>query len=65
MQYIALCIIARIFPFVWVRYFSGISGMFYRIMNGVAGIVIGTSHLFIWGTVIEIVKCKNILKELD
>ena len=63
-KYIALSIIAMIFSFVWVRYFSAISGIFYRITNGVAGIAIGTSCLFIWGAVIEIVKCRNILKEL-
>jgi hypothetical protein len=33
-------------------------------MNGVAGIAIGTSCLFIWGSLIEIVKCRDILKEL-
>ncbi len=63
-KYIALSIIAMIFSFVWVRYFSAISGIFYRITNGVAGIAIGTSCLFIWGAVIEIVKCRNILNEL-
>jgi hypothetical protein len=34
-------------------------------MNRVAGIAIGTSCLFIWGAVIEIVKCKNMLRELE
>ena len=64
-KYIALSIIAMIFSFVWVRYFSAISGIFYRITNGVAGIAIGTSCLFIWGAVIEIVKCKKMLRELE
>ena len=64
-KYIVLSIIAMIFSFVWVRYFSAISGIFYRVTNGVAGIAIGASCLFIWGAVIEIVKCKNILKKLE
>ena len=63
-KYIALCIIAMIVSFVCVRYFAAKGGIFYRIMNGVAGIAIGTSCLFIWGAVIEIVKCRNILNEL-
>jgi hypothetical protein len=63
-KYIALCIIAIIFSFVCVRYFCAEAGIFYRIMNGVAGIAIGTSCLFIWGAVIEIAKCRNILNEL-
>jgi len=63
-KYIVLCILAMIVSFVSVRYFCAKSGMFYRIMNGVAGIAIGTSCLFVWGAVIEIVKCRNILKEL-
>jgi hypothetical protein len=63
-KYIALCIIAIIFSFVCVRYLCAEAGIFYRIMNGVAGIAIGTSCLFIWGAVIEIAKCKNILNEL-
>ncbi len=64
-KYIALCIIAIIFSFVCVRYLCAEAGIFYRIMNGVAGIAIGTSCLFIWGAVIEIVKCRNILNELE
>ena len=64
-KYIALSIIAVIFSFVCVRYFGAIGGMFCRIMNGVAGIAIGASCLFIWGAVIEIVKCRNLLKELE
>ncbi len=63
-KYIALCIIAIIFSFVCVRYLCTKGGIFYRIMNGVAGIAIGTSCLFIWGAVIEIAKCRNLLKEL-
>ncbi len=63
-KYIALCILAIIVSFVSVRYFCARTGIFYRIMNGVAGIAIGTSCLFIWGAVIEIVKCRNRLKEL-
>ncbi len=63
-KYIALCIIAIIFSFVCVRYLSAEAGILYRIMNGLAGIAIGTSCLFIWGSVIEIVKCRNILNEL-
>ena len=53
-----------IVSFVSVRYFCAKAGIFYRIMNGVAGIAIGTSCLFIWGAVIEIAKCRNILDEL-
>jgi hypothetical protein len=64
-KYIALCIMVMIISIVWVRYFSAVSGIFYRITNGVAGIAIGTSCLFTWGAIIEIVKCKNILKELE
>ncbi len=63
-KYIALCILAMIVSFVYVQYFCANTGIFYRIMNGVAGIAIGISCLFIWGAVIEIVKCRNILKEL-
>ena len=63
-KYIALCIFAMIVSFVSVRYFCAKPGIFYRIMNGVAGIAIGTSCLFIWGSLIEIVKCRDILKEL-
>ncbi len=63
-KYIAFCIIAIIVSYVSVRYFCAKGGTFYRIMNGVAGIAIGTSCLFIWGAVIEIVKCRNTLKEL-
>jgi len=63
-KYIALSVLAMVFSFVSVRYFCAKPGMFYRIMNGVAGIAIGTSCLFIWGSLIEIVKCRNILKEL-
>ena len=63
-KYIALCILAMIVSYVCVRFFCAKTGMFYRIMNGVAGIAIGTSCLFIWGSLIEIVKCRNRLKEL-
>ncbi len=63
-KYIALCIFAMIVSFVSVRYFCAKPGISYRIMNGVAGIAIGTSCLFVWGAVIEIVKRRNILKEL-
>ena len=63
-KYIALCIFAMIVSFVSVRYFCAKPGISYRIMNGVAGIAIGTSCLFIWGSLIEIVKCRKILKEL-
>jgi hypothetical protein len=63
-KYIALCILAMIVSFVCVRYFCAKTGTFYRIMNGAAGIAIGTSCLFIWGAVIEIAKCRNILNEL-
>ncbi len=63
-KYIALSVFAMIASFVSVRYFCAKPGIFYRIMNGVAGIAIGTSCLFIWGSLIEIVKCRNILKEL-
>ncbi len=63
-KYIALCILAIIVSFVSVRYFCARTGIFYRIMNGVAGIAIGTACLFIWGSLIEIVKCRKILKEL-
>ena len=63
-KYIALCIFAMIVSFVSVRYFCAKPGISYRIMNGVAGIAIGTSCLFIWGSLIEIVKCRDILKEL-
>jgi len=62
-KYIALCIFAMLVSFVSVRYFCAKGGMFFRIMNGVAGITIGTSCLFIWGSLIEIVKCRKILKE--
>ncbi len=34
-------------------------------MIGVAGIAFGVAWLFLWGAVIEIGKCKNILKELE
>ncbi len=64
-KYIALSIIAMIFSFVCVRYLGAKSGILYRVMNGVAGIAIGASCLFIWGAVIEIVKCKNKLKEIE
>ena len=63
-KYIALCIFAMIVSFVSVRYFCAKPGISYRIMNGVAGIAIGTSCPFIWGSLIEIVKCRDILKEL-
>ncbi len=63
-KYIVLCIIAIIISFVCVRCFAAKGGIFYRAMNGVAGLAIGTSCLFIWGAVIEIVKCRNILNEL-
>ncbi|MBC8551817.1 MAG: hypothetical protein H8D23_19385 [Candidatus Brocadiales bacterium] len=63
-KYIALCILAMVVSYVSVRYFCAKPGIFYRIMNGVAGIAIGISCLFIWGSLIEIVKCRNILKEL-
>jgi len=63
-KYIALSVLAMVVSYVSVRYFCAKGGMFYRIMNGVAGIAIGTSCLFIWGSLIEIVKCRNILKEL-
>ncbi len=63
-KYIALCILAIIVSFVSVSFFCAKDGMFFRIMNGVAGLAIGTSCLFIWGAVIEIVKCRNILNEL-
>ncbi len=53
-----------IVSFVSVRYFCAKPGIIFRIMNGVAGLAIGTSCLFIWGAVIEIVKCRNILNEL-
>ena len=53
-KYIALCIIAMILSFVCVRYFGSI-----------CGIAIGVSFLFLCGAVIEIGKCKNILKELE
>ncbi len=62
-KYIALCLITIIVSFVSVRLFCAKGGMFFRIMNGVAGIAIGTSCLFIWGAVIEIVKCRKNLKE--
>ncbi len=61
-KYIALCIFAMIISFVSVRFFCAKGGMFFRIMNGVAGLAIGTSCLFIWGALIEIVKCRNMLK---
>ena len=64
-KYIVLSIIAMISSFVCVRYFGAKSGIYFRIMNGVAGIAIGASCLFIWGAVIEIVKCRNLLKELE
>ncbi len=63
-KYIVLCILAMILSFVSVRLFCAKGGIFFRIMNGMAGLVIGTSCLFIWGAVIEIVKCRNMLKEL-
>ena len=63
-KYIALSILAMIVSFVSVRYFCAKGGMFFRVMNGVAGITIGTACLFIWGSLIEIVKCRKILKEL-
>ncbi len=62
-KYIALSVLAMVVSYVSVRYLCAKGGIFYRIMNGVAGIAIGTSCLFIWGAVIEIVKCRNILNE--
>ncbi len=63
-KYIALCILAMIFSYTSVQFFCAKGGMFFRIMNGVAGIAIGTACLFIWGAVIEIAKCRNRLKEI-
>jgi len=62
-KYIALSVLAILVSFVSVRYFCAKGGMFFRVMNGVAGITIGTACLFIWGSLIEIVKCRKILKE--
>jgi hypothetical protein len=64
-KYIAFCLIAIIISFVCVHCFCAKGGVFFRIMNGVAGLAIGTSCLFIWGALIEIAKCRNILKELE
>ncbi len=63
-KYIALCLIAIIISFVSVRLFCVKGGIFYRAMNRLTGLAIGTSCLLIWGVVIEIVKKQEHLKEL-
>jgi hypothetical protein len=55
---IVYCIIAMISSIVGVRYFGAIGETYYWIMIAVA-------WLFLLGAVLEIGKCKNILKELE